>query len=429
VTGDSLADALTSGVESVTGKWAKQRKAEERHARAYWNRRDAMTRARRITIKEAAWQGMEAAYMKASAGGTLPANARQIMYAARPQILALTGKDNLDDAYFTQTLLPDYVAENGLEDAWDVVYDGRGHFTEPHRTFRGSTAEGTSIPLSTLAVRGYPPRAAEPMQIGHLELCYPTAGPPDRYAGILFIEKEGFLPLLEQAQIAERYDLAIMSTKGMSIVAARALVDRLCSGGARLFIVRDFDKAGFSIAATLTRDTRRYVFRNDIDAIDLGLRLEDVQEYGLEAEPVTYKADSYAVEANLRQNGATAEEVAFLVEPGSWRHASGQRAELNAFASDQFIEWLEDKLEENEVEKVVPDAETLETAWRRAQMRLAVNRKIDEIEASLRDDANAGTVPDDLAEQVRGKLGDDPAMPWDEALAEIAKDEDSGGET
>jgi DNA topoisomerase VI subunit A len=89
----------------------------------------------------------------------------------------------------------------------------------------------------------------------------------------LFIEKEGFLPLLEEAQLAERYDLAVMSTKGMSVVAARELIDRLCSvnGQARLFIARDFDKPGFSIAATLTRDTRRYVFHNRINVVDLGL--------------------------------------------------------------------------------------------------------------------------------------------------------------
>ena len=29
-----LSDAITSGIESVTAKWAKQRKAEERHASA-----------------------------------------------------------------------------------------------------------------------------------------------------------------------------------------------------------------------------------------------------------------------------------------------------------------------------------------------------------------------------------------------------------
>jgi Protein of unknown function C-terminus (DUF2399) len=412
--GDGLGDLIIGGVESVTAKWAKQRKAEERHASAVRNRRDAMTRIRPVTIKDAAWQVMEAAYLKASANGTLPANARQIMYAGRPDILAMTGKSDLDSAYFTQTLLPDYLAACGLEDAWDVVYDGRGHFTEPHSGFRESRA--VSIPLSTLAVRSYPPKAAKPMEIGKLHLDYPTAGPQNRYGGVLFIEKEGFLPLLAQAQTAAKYDLAIMSTKGMSVVAARRLVDRLCSiGQTRLFIVRDFDKPGFSIAATLIRSARRYRFRNMIDAVDLGLRLEDVEAYSLEAEPVYYQAADWKIEQNLRGNGATSDEIAFLLD---------QRVELNAFASDQFIEWLEAKLEENGAEKVIPGAETLETAWRRARMRLAVNKKISEIQASLRGDANAETVPGDLAAQVRERLDDDPAMSWDEALAAIAEDGD-----
>ena len=59
-------------------------------------------------------------------------------------------------------------------------------------------------------------------------------------------------------------------------------------------------------------------------------------------------------------------------------------------------------LEENGAEKVIPGAETLETAWRRARMRLAVNKKIGEIQASLRGDANAETVPGDLAAQLLG---------------------------
>ena len=45
----------------------------------------------------------------ASANGRLPANARQIMYAARPKIQRMTDKQ-LNDQYFTQVLLPDYIA-------------------------------------------------------------------------------------------------------------------------------------------------------------------------------------------------------------------------------------------------------------------------------------------------------------------------------
>ena len=97
---DELSDAITGGLESVTGKWAKQRKAEERAASARLRRRQAMTSTRGPTIADAA-------YMKASANGRFFANARQIMYAARPLVLEITGgKCWSDDSYFTQQLLP-----------------------------------------------------------------------------------------------------------------------------------------------------------------------------------------------------------------------------------------------------------------------------------------------------------------------------------
>ena len=50
---------------------------------------------------------------------------------------------------------------------------------------------------------------------------YPTLGPEHRFSAILFIEKEGFMPLFEAVNLKERFDIAIMSTKGMSVIASR----------------------------------------------------------------------------------------------------------------------------------------------------------------------------------------------------------------
>src|SRR6185312_7669805 len=93
--------------------------------------------------KEVAGEIMPAVYAKVSDNGRLPALARQLMYAARPIIQERTGKQ-LDSKYFTQTLLPDYIAEHACDD-WKVVYDARGHLYEPHT--------GLMVPLGTLAVR------------------------------------------------------------------------------------------------------------------------------------------------------------------------------------------------------------------------------------------------------------------------------------
>ena len=101
-----------------------------------------------MSIKDAAWQVMVAAYHTASGGGHLPANARQIMYAARKRILELTGRAKLDDRYFTQTLLPDYVEQHPeVTSTWDVVFDDRGNFIEPHTNH--------NVPLGTVEVRQY----------------------------------------------------------------------------------------------------------------------------------------------------------------------------------------------------------------------------------------------------------------------------------
>ncbi len=138
-------DKIIGAVQGVTKKWAKQRKREERDSGARLNRQYVMMRRYHVTIRESAWNCMEKAYLKASSNGKLPAHARQIMYAARPYIQRTAdreiGKDF--DQYFTQTLLPDYMQENLDETiGWNVVFDARGHFYEPH-----TDEEDRAIPM------------------------------------------------------------------------------------------------------------------------------------------------------------------------------------------------------------------------------------------------------------------------------------------
>jgi DNA topoisomerase VI subunit B len=137
---------FAKAVESATSNWAAQRKREERERRAALRRRDALlSRDKPVTLKQAAYAIMEQAYLAASANGTLPANPRQIYYRARGPVLEATGNESLDSHYFTQTLLVDYIEETGV--AWDIVWDDRGHFREPHT--------GLEFGLGTLAVREY----------------------------------------------------------------------------------------------------------------------------------------------------------------------------------------------------------------------------------------------------------------------------------
>ena len=402
--------AIINAVNGVTKKWAKQRKAEERHAQARERRDYVMTRRYRLTTRDVAFDAMEEAYLKASSGGTLPAHARQIMYAARGRIQEETG-NKLNDQYFCQTLLPDYMARYPDKTAgWDVVFDARGHFTEPHTE--------KTVALGTLDVRKYLAKVGEPAteSAEFTAAKFKTHGPSHRYGAILFIEKEGFMPLFEEVELADRFDIAIMSTKGMSNVASRRLVDRLCSEyRIPLLVAHDFDKAGFSILGTLQRDTRRYEFENSIQVIDLGLRLSDVEQFSLASEDVYYRMESYSLRQNLRKNGADDEEIDFL---------TSQRVELNAFSSGDLIEWLESKFEEHGIEKVIPAPERLAEAYRHTIEARYIEEKADALLDEAGEYAKAQPAPDNLADLVAAKMAETDSLAWDDAIRDVAADLD-----
>ena len=402
-------------VREGTKKWTKTVKAEERSPASRSYRYARMARERGVSFKEAAAQIMEGAYLKVSGDGALPANARQIMYAARPHIQSVTGKP-LRDAYFTQTLLPDYIEENGV--TWDVVYDARGHFTEPH--------DGESFGVGTLEVRNYLAGLRDPKVVDAAlhQTEVQTSGPSGNFGAVLFIEKEGFDPLLKAAHIAERFDVAIMSTKGMSVVAARALADEMChEHEIPLLLLHDFDKAGFSIKGTLQRDTRRYEFRNSISTIDLGLSLEDAQAMGLESEHQYHSKGRKAVLiANLQDNGASDAEIGFMFADFD-RLRSTRRVELNAMTSPQFVAFLERKMTDAGIAKIIPNEGLLAEVYAGLERGRRLQKELDDFKEELDDEEF--TAPKNLRRRVAALLKKTPALRWDAALAEIIKP--SGG--
>ena len=92
----------------------------------------------------------------------------------------------------------------------------------------------------------------------------------------------------------------------MSNAAARKLADEMC--GERdipLLVLHDFRQvwAQHPRHAT-TRYVTLYVL-NKVEVIDLGLRLEDVNRFHLQAEDVFDKGSEFTRRINLRQNRAT----------------------------------------------------------------------------------------------------------------------------
>jgi hypothetical protein len=356
-------------------------------------------------IKSACYEVMEEAYLKASGNNRWPANARQIFYVARPLVFELLGPEvELKDKYFTQVLLPDYVTENPEITAdWDVVYDARGHIVEPHT--------GLSMPVGTIQVRDYLlPRRQRPGDLVMLDTAlWPTMGAENRFSTLLYIEKEGFEPLLQKARIPERFDCAVMSTKGMSVTAARLLVDRMAQQGVKILVAHDFDRAGATIAYTLGHDTRRYEFEVAPDVIDLGLGLDEAVVMGLQDEAAP---DAGPREEKLQEYGLGREAIDFLIH-------QQRRVELNAMTSDQFVAWLERKLDEHGAGKVVPSGEVLEQHARRLLARQLAEDRAAALAQELQAETAGAELPPDLSARVKLELDGNPELPWEDALAEV----------
>jgi hypothetical protein len=387
------ADEIKKGLTKNLANFTKQRKAEEKHVSAGRWRMSRMTEVRGMFLTEAANEVMEECYMKASDNNRLPATARQIFYVARPLIEERTDKP-LSYAYFSQTLLPDYINEHGAD--WDVVYDDRGHFLEPHTS--------RVIGLGTLNVRHYLERVQR-LKLEEADFdpaSVQTYGPNGSFGAVLYVEKEGFLPLFKRVKLAKRYDLAIMSSKGMSVTAARELVERLCSASVPLLVLHDFDSAGIIIKDTLENDTRRYSYSSAPNVIDLGLRYDDID--GLHSEP----NNSNISDVRLSKAGLGQDAIDFL---------RTQRVELNAMTARQLVDFVEAKLKEVGIGKVIPDAKTLARTYQMFVASDQLAEAFEETKENLEREAEASiSVPANLQRKVRAKLREQPDITWHRAV-------------
>ena len=315
--------------KSVTKPWTKQRKAEERGRRSRSSRQYVYSG--RVNFTDVAHSILPAAYAHASGDGRYTVSTRTFLYACREQCRERTGR-YLNYDYFAGNLLVKYLNGHPEADAWKVTADPRGTFSIPHAGYE------VRIPCGTIQIENHMSEAGcacDPFDIdATLRVEWPSLAAGQRYQAVLYIEKEGFDPMLAEAKIAERFDIATLSCKGQSVVAARRLVDHVCriGGGVPLFVVHDFDKSGFEISKCLTTVSKRaraanrvtYEFQNNINVTDLGLRLADVQKYSLADEECDFKGSFQS------DSICTDEEKEFL--------RSGRRVELNAFTAPQFIE-------------------------------------------------------------------------------------------
>src|ERR1700676_797480 len=119
---------ITAIVTSATKKWTKQRKAEERSARAR-HRRESMY-SDRVCHTEVAHKILPAAYAHVSGPRGLHASQRQLYYSSREKFEELTGR-SLDFKYFCNKILRSYLQRPETA-SWKVSRDARGTLIEPH---------------------------------------------------------------------------------------------------------------------------------------------------------------------------------------------------------------------------------------------------------------------------------------------------------
>jgi hypothetical protein len=269
---------------------------------------------------------IEEAIDKAGGNGEYKFSQRQLYYAIRPYVMNALDKQP-EYNYFCR-LLTEY--ENEYGDITNLYRDPRGTLYHPHL--------GTEIPLGTIAVQNY-------------------KRPEWTFNKIIYCEKEGFFPILKDAKFPERYDCALLSSKGYASRAVKDLFDLLGETDEEIlfFCIHDADSAGTMIYETLQETTLSRKARK-IKVIDLGLNPWEAIKMGLEIETFESKSRrpvARYVNRYRRNNYLYGDDIDY----SNWLQTN--RIELNAMTTPQFLRWLESKMDENNIGKVIPDEDTL----------------------------------------------------------------------
>ena len=379
---------------------------------------DPTKRKTNFTLIDATDICMEDAYNKVSNNGQYWANARQLMYAARPKLLELTGLSSFTDSYFSQDLLPHFLQANPeLTANWKVAYDKRGSVIQPHT--------GQSVGLGTVEIDRLTNHVSLKPMSKLSSFRYSNASPERRFSGVLFVEKEGFNEAIEESGLLERYDIALASTKGNSVVALRVLLDEMVTRNPdfKVFTMTDFDISGTSIKTTLTKDNElRYVFKNDIRTIPICVTWDHAKalhENGL-SEPVKFPKPPNKTDKEI--DDAIAAKFRFLVRENDVEQEGARflmykkrRVEINAMTTGEILDLIEGAFKEHAT-KVLPDQHHLEGAWKEQLL----SAHLEKVEAQIRDELTLQEMPENLMADVEAILKEDPSQSWDQAVREVA---------
>lgn len=337
--------------------------------------------------KEVILNHLQEAIQKTSGNGKHIFSQRQLYYSIRPYVMEAFDGKQPDYNYFCR-VISEYEAEYG--DIKGMYRDPRGTLYHPH------TRE--QISLGTIAVNAY-------------------NRPKWTFNKILFIEKEGYFASLIDESFPEKYDCALVSSKGFASRAVKDLFDLLGETDEEIqfFCVHDSDAAGTMIYQTLQEATIARPGRR-VKVVNLGLDPEEAIEMNLQIE---------TFESRTRRSVAD-----YAWEWEEWLQEN--RVELNAMTTPQFIEWLERKMAEHGVGKVIPHDHTLEEQLKKDTENLVKENLVQQIlkesgfderfaEAKKQADLLINLETARLRETIEESLENKPKLRWDKPIKDVAK--------
>jgi hypothetical protein len=85
--------------------------------------------------------------------------------------------------------------------------------------------------------------------------------------------------------------------------------------------------------------------------------------------------------------------------------------------SRQLLDFVESKLKQHCIGKVIPDNETLANTYKMFAASDRLSKAFDELKEQSKDEDEAQTsVPEDLKAQIKTKLEENPDIPWHRAI-------------
>jgi hypothetical protein len=350
--------------------------------------------APRVTIKDVVFAHMEEQILIVSDDRRYRFNWRQVFYRLRPIVRDALDQDDEEEKELKWKWFGDLVTEyENLHGEEPMAFrDPRGTFYVPHG--------GGSFPLGTLQVEEF-------------------RRPAWRFNKVLFIEKEGFFEALKAERWPERYDCALMTSKGQPTRAARDVIDLIgkTDEPVTVFCLHDSDAAGTVIYQTLQEETAARPRRN-VEIIDLGLNPEEAVALAERGE----------VEIEHHSN---AMEPARHVEPRWAEWLQTHRVELNAFTTPQFIAWLDGKMAE-QAGKLIPPAAVMARRFDeglRATLeerivaeileRADVDGLVDRAMESRAEEIDAAVA--EITDEVTAALEQEPLHPWTAPVGELVR--------